>query len=452
MTIPAGPETPQRGVLELRDCVALTVGMVVGIGVFKAPSLVALRLDDPVLILALWTAGAVIMFVGALCYAELGSAFPDAGGEYRFLYRAYGPGTAFLFGWGRLAVVQTGAIAAVAFVLGDYAQRLAPLGPHGPGLYAAAGVAGLTLLNIRGTRISARLQLALAVLLVAAAAGAAALGLLSDTVAAPPAAAAPPDGIPWPAMGFAMIFVMLTYGGWNEAAYFTAELRDVRRTLLRVLALATVIVALLYLALNAAYLKVLGPAAMRASDAVGADYMRVLMGDLGATLLAALIVVAALTTLNATIFTGARSIYALGRDVPLLGPLGRWNARAEGPVNAHLLQAALALALIGVGTAARRGFSTMVEYTAPVFWLFLMLTGFSVILLRRQGSPENAWRAPLHPLMPVLFCASSAYMLYASLEYTGKGALVGAGVLALGVPVWLFARRGAARLRAAEGR
>jgi APA family basic amino acid/polyamine antiporter len=438
-----------RGTLGTGHGLALTVGMVVGIGAFKAPSLVALRLDDPALILGLWAAGALIMLIGALCYAELGSAFPDAGGEFHFLRRAYGPGVAFLFGWGRLAVVQTGAAAAVSFVLGDYAQRLAPLGPYGPSLYAAAAIAGLTAFNIRGTRISATIQLGLAVLLVGAVAAAALLGLTADA-SATPAAALPAPADPAGAMGFAMIFVMLTYGGWNEAAYLTGELRGDRRGPLRVLALATVVVALLYLALNAAYLKVLGPAGMRASSAVGADYMQALLGPVGATLLAVLIVVAALTTLNATLFTGARSIYALGRDAALFERLGRWDERAEGPVNAHLLQGALALALVGAGAAARKGFETMVEYTAPVFWLFLMLTGFAVIMLRnRDGAAEGAWRAPLHPLLPLLFCASSAYMLHAALNYTGKGALAGAAVLALGLPVWLVARRRAVQANTA---
>jgi APA family basic amino acid/polyamine antiporter len=441
---------PAQGALAPRHAVALTVGMVVGIGAFKAPALVALRIDDPALILGLWAAGGLVMLIGALCYAELGSAWPDAGGEYHYLRRAYGPGTAFLFGWGRLAVVQTGAAAAVAFVLGDYAQRLAPLGAHGPSLYAALAVAGLTALNVRGTRISAKLQLGLAVALIAAATLAALSGLVAGAPAAPPsgASAAPQDAAA--AIGFAMIFVMLTYGGWNEAAYFTAELRDTRRTPLRVLVLTTILVAALYLALNAAYLKVLGPAGMRGSDAVGADYMKALAGAPGAAMLAGLIVIAALTTLNATLFTGARSIYALGRDVALFGRLGQWDARAQGPVKAHLLQGALALALIGAGTAARKGFTAMVEYTAPVFWLFLMLTGFAVIMLRnRDGAAEGAWRAPLHPLLPLLFCASSAYMLHAALNYTGKGALAGAAVLALGLPVWLVARRRAVQANTA---
>jgi amino acid transporter len=432
-----------RGTLRVRDGVALMVGVVVGIGVFKAPSLVAARLDDPAAILALWVAGALVVLVGALCYAELASAFPDAGGEYHFLVRAFGAATGFLFAWGRLAVVQTGAIAAVGFVLGDYAQWLLPLGESGPALYAGLAVAAVTALNIRGTRISAGVQNVLAVLLCATIVAAALLGFLLHEGAAPAAAPAdaPAAGGLMAGIGFAMIFVMLTYGGWNEAAYLSAELRDVRRTMVRVLAWGTAAVAALYLLLNGAYLYVLGPGGMRASDAVGADYVAALLGKPGAAVLALVVIVAALTTLNATIFTGARSIYAMSRDVPLFGRLGRWDSRAQGPVNAHLAQAALALVLIGAGAVARQGFTAMVEYTAPVFWFFLLLTGFAVFVLRRRGLPDGGFRVPLYPLTPVLFCASSGFMLHAALVHTGAGALFGVGVLALGLPVWWLARR-----------
>lgn len=443
-----------RASLSVRDGIALTVGMVVGIGAFKAPSLVAGSVGDGAVILALWAAGAAIMLIGALCYAELASRYPDAGGEYHFLLRAYGPGLAFLFAWARLAVIQTGAIATVAFVFGDYAQRLLGLGAYGPSLYAVIVVIALAALNVRGTHLSARVQDGLAVVLVSAVTVAAVTGfVLAPDLPAPDLsaqAAMPSRGGVVAGIGFAMIFVMLTYGGWNEAAYFSAELRDVRTGMIRVAVIATVVVAVLYLALNAAYLRVLGPAAMGRSDAVGADYMAALLGRPGAVALTVLILIAAATTMNATIFTGARSAYALGRDTPLLGALGRWDAGAQGPVVAHLVQAALALALIGLGTATRKGFTTMVDYTAPVFWFFLLLTGISLFVLRaRDRAPDpatapsgtqGAFRVPFYPATPLAFCAASAFMLHAALAYSGIGALVGIAAVALGLPVWWLAR------------
>jgi APA family basic amino acid/polyamine antiporter len=436
--------------LGVRDAVALMVGMVVGIGVFKAPAMVALRLDDPWVIIGLWALGALIVLVGALCYAELASSHPDAGGEYHFLALAFGPGLAFLFGWARLVVVQTGAIAAVAFVFGDYAQRLFNLGPFGASIYAALAVIGLTILNIRGTRLSANVQDGLAIILVTAVGAAAVAGFIIGPVEVATASAPAPGPVTSVAgIGFAMIFVMLTYGGWNEAAYLSAELKDVRRNMVRAMLIATMVVAGLYIAINAAYLYVLGPAAMRGSDAIGADYMRALAGAPGALALTVIVMVAALTTLNATLFTGARSAFALGRDTRLFTLLGRWDLDAQGPVNAHLTQAALALVLIGLGTATRKGFATMVDYTAPVFWFFLLATGLALFVLRRRApSPEGAFRVPLFPLTPLLFCASSAYMLHSALAYTGVGALVGVGAVLLGLPVWWQIRRRAVHGRA----
>lgn len=430
-------------ILRVRDGVALMVGMVVGIGVFKAPSLVALKLGDPLLILSLWAVGAVLVMIGALCYAELASAYPDAGGEVHFLTRAFGPGTAFLFAWGRLAVVQTGAIAAVAFVFGDYAQRLVPLGTMGPSLYAAFVVVTLGWINITGARLSARVQVGLAAILITAVLVMAVLGfVLGPVTPVPVSTAVAGPGNVLAGIGFAMIFVMLTYGGWNEAAYLSAELKDVKRAIVRVVMISTAIVTVLYLALNAAYLHVLGAAAMGASAAIGADYMRVLLGPSGAAMLSLIVVVAAATTMNATIFTGARSAYAMGRDSGIFAGLGRWDAGAQGPVNAHLVQGGIALALIALGTVTRQGFSTMVEYTAPVFWFFLMLTGIALFVLRRKGqAPTGSFRVPLYPLTPLVFCVSSAFMLHASIAYTGAGGLIGLGVLVLGLPLWWFARR-----------
>ena len=152
------PGPRPQALLRPIDGLALIVGVVVGIGIFKVPALVAARIDDPLLILGLWLAGALIMAMGALCYAELASAWPDAGGEYHFLARAFGPALGFLFAWGRLVVVQTGAIALVAFVLGDYAQRLLDLGSHGASVYAALAVIMVAGANIAGTRLSVGVQ------------------------------------------------------------------------------------------------------------------------------------------------------------------------------------------------------------------------------------------------------------------------------------------------------
>jgi amino acid transporter len=177
-----------------------------------------------------------------------------------------------------------------------------------------------------------------------------------------------------------------------------------------------------------------------ASSVVAADVMRLWMGEPGAVLISLVVVVGALSTINATIFTGSRTSYALGRDFPLFGALGQWNGR-DCPANALVVQGVVALALVFLGALTRTGFATMVDYTAPVFWTFFLLTGVSLFCLRRRDPHrERPFRVPLYPVTPLLFCAVCVYMLYSSLAYTGVGALVGVGVLVLGLPLFLLAR------------
>ena len=437
MTSPAPAATRPQPSLSVADVVAVTVGIVVGIGIFKTPALVAGAADSVPGFLLLWLAGGGISLLGALCYAELSAAHPDAGGEYHFLRRAYGGRVGFLFAWARITVIQTGAIAAVGFVLGDYAAQILPLGPQGAAGYAAAAVAGVTALNVRGLRGATRLQhvftaatvLALAAIVVAA--------LTHGPSPEPP----PPSGA-GSAIGFAMIFVLLTYGGWNEAAYLSGEVRDVQRNMGRALLIGIGLITLVYVAVNAAYAVVLGLPALRAAAVPGAELMRHTFGEGSALLISAVVVVAAISTLNASVLTGARAAYALGRDYAGFGFLGRWDAAAMAPANALWVQGAIALALVGVGAATRGGFTAMVEFTAPVFWLFFLLCGAAVMVLRvREPSRALPYRVPLYPLTPLAFCAACGYMLYASLAYTGWGALFGVGVLLVGVPILAWLRR-----------
>jgi amino acid transporter len=169
--------------------------------------------------------------------------------------------------------------------------------------------------------------------------------------------------------------------------------------------------------------------------------MRATLGETGAVLLSLFVAVAALSSTNATIFTGARTSFALGRDASLFSVLGVWDEDGETPANALWVQGAIALALVGVGAATRQGFESMVDYTAPVFWLFFLATGVALLVLRRvEPDASRPFEVPLYPLTPLAFCLASAYMLWSSLAYTGVGALLGAGVLLAGVPLLWFRR------------
>jgi amino acid transporter len=418
------------------DAVALVVGIVVGAGIFRAPPVVAEGAGSAGWILAAWALGGVVSLAGAMCYAELASTYPTAGGDYHFLSRALGRGVAFLFGWARLTVIPTGSLALLAFVFGDYAGEALGVRGVGSGL-AAAMVVGVTLLNLAGLRPARGVQNALTAALVVGL-----VALIVTGFVVPPAPAGPEVPRP-PAFGLAMVFVLLTYGGWNEAAYVSAELRHGRRAIAAALAISLGLVTVLYVLVNLAYLRGLGVDGLSRSGAVAADLLSRGLGAWGGRVFALLVLAAVLTSANATLFMGSRQVWAFGRDFPLFAALGRWSGRSGAPANAILAQGAMALALVALGAASRSGFEAMVAYTAPVFWLFFLLTGLSLFVLRRtDGGAPRPFRVPLYPVTPLVFCAACAFLLWSSVVHAGPGAVAGLAVLATGLfPLWLSSRR-----------
>jgi len=430
-----------RPTLGLGDAVGIIVGIIIGAGIFKTPALVAANVDGFGTLVLAWILGGLISLTGALCYAELAATYPDAGGDYHFLNRAFGARLSFLFAWARLTVIQTGSVALLAFVLGDYASAIVPLGPYSTPVYAAVVVAGLTLLHIAGAPKAALAQNVLTVVEVLGVLLVIVVGLSAPEAPSGPASAAGRAGF-----GLVMVFVLLTYGGWNEASYVSAEVHEPGRNMVRSLVLSLLIVTVLYVLVNIALVRGLGLGGLAASQAPAADLLQRLAGRGTAVLVSVMVVVSTFTSINATIFTGARSAYAVGRDFAPFRLLGRWHAGRQTPVNALLVQAAIALLLIVVGALTRRGFETMVEYTAPVFWTFILLAGLALFVLRtREPERPRPFRVPFYPLTPVVFCATCAYLLYSSLAYTGLGALLGVAVVAAGAVVLLLTSRSESR-------
>lgn len=463
---PAGAAEPSA-VLGLREAVLLIMGVVIGAGIFKAPSMVAGMTGSPGWMFGAWLLGGLMSLIGALCYAELATAYPSAGGDYHFLRRAYGRNVAFLFGWARFSVITTGSIALLAFVFGDYLHQAVPLylrgAAVGPSVYAALVVAVLWWVNSRGIRAGASTQSWLTgveiggLLLVVVAA----LWLVSGPAPAAPAQAPAPAATPGlAAFGLAMVFVLLTFGGWNEAAYISAELKDEHRNMVRALVLSIVLITALYLLVTWAYWRGLGLQGMARSEALAADLMRVAFGPPGEKLIAVMVAIAALTSINATMIVGARTNYALGHDWPVLGKLALWDGQRGTPSNAMHVQNIAALLLVGLGAWTGSGFRSMVEFTAPVFWLFFLLSGISLFVLRaREPQAARPFKVPLYPLVPLLFCATCAYMLWSSLSYVYSRSLgglnaawIGVAVLAVGCVLLLLVGRTPSRLAASAPR
>jgi len=429
-----------KQLLSVSDGIVLICGMVIGAGIFKAPSIVAGNSSGAAEFLGAWVLGGVISLCGALVYAELATRHPDTGGEYAFLSRGMGRGVAFVFAWARMTVIQTGAIAAVAFVLGDYASEIVRLGDKSSAIYAVIGVVALTALNVAGTLESKGVQKIMQFLLFAGLAVLVIAGLMAGGQAKPAAAGAGGS------FGLAMIFVLLTFGGWNEAAYLSGEVRDARRNMIRILLYGILTVTAVYLLVNIAYLAALGLGGMRDSKAVAADVARLALGEKGALVIALVVCLAALTTMNAAIFTGARTAYAMGQDFAFFAKLGAWRASGSTPANALILQGAITLILIIASAVTPDGFSAMVAYTSPVFWTFFLLTALTLFVFRRRGG-DAPFRVPLYPIVPIAFCGACVYMLYSSINYVrfavefGVAVFAGLVIMALGIPLYFLARR-----------
>jgi amino acid transporter len=284
-------------------------------------------------------------------------------------------------------------------------------------LWAAIIVVALTVINVAGLRASARTQNLLTIVEVTGLVLVALAGFMAPAVGG----AAPAAFSSTPALGMfglAMVFVLLTYGGWNEAAYISAEIHGDRRAIVPVLIISLAILAAIYLAVNVALLHGLGLKGLAASKAAGAEVMERAFGVLGGQALSLFVAIAALTSINATMIVGARTNYAMARDWPALRFMGGWHAERGTPVMALWVQGAIALALVGFGAMQQDGFEAMVEFTAPVFWSFLLLVGIALFRLRaKDPGAERPFRVPLYPFTPAVFCVACLWLAYSSITY-----------------------------------
>lgn len=430
----------QEKLLSPIGAIAIIVGIVIGAGIFKTPSMVAGITGDVGWALSIWVAGALISLMGALCYAELATTYPHAGGDYHFLTRAYGKNVSFLYGWAKAMVINTGSIALLAFVFGDYMTKVLPLGANSTIYWAALIVITLTLINLIGIHTSANIQTLLTILEVCGLvaiiiAGFGMFGAPLPAVDNPPLFSSNPQlGM----LGLGMVFVLLTFGGWNESAYISAELKGTSKTIVTVIVASLAVITVIYLLVNLALINGLGLKALSSSKAAPADLLGLAFGPLGEKLLGLFVAIAALTSINATMIVGARTNYAMGEDWQGLSKMGRWESSRGSPSVAYLVQGVISLALVGFGALQSDGFEAMVEFTAPVFWIFLFLVGLGLFILRYKDDTVRPFKVPLYPITPLVFCASCGYLAYSSIMYAhSKGAVaismyvMIAGVLAL---------------------
>lgn len=421
--------------LPVLQALLITLGMVITTDILKTAPTVALNVG-PEYFYWVWVLGGLASMAGALCFAEMATAFPHPGGDYHFLRTAYGERMGFLFAWSRFSVMHTGWIALSAFMFADYVNAVLPLGRYGSGLFAGGVIAALVLLNLTGKHIGFITQTLLVGLL--------ALGFLSiasagvwlvwqGVEAAPASVSVAPENTGMAGFSAAMIFVFLAFGGWSDAATLSAEVRDGRRGIFIAMLGALTLLMAIYLALNWAFVRGLGFAGLAASNAPAVELLNRAFGAPGVLLILLMVGIAAIATINSTLLVGARTTYAAARDVPQLRRFGEWHEDDGVPRKALLAEGAVALLLVLFGSFTQSGFNTMVEYLTPVYWLFLSFSSLALIILRRRfPDVPRPVRVPLYPLVPLLFFGLCLYMLYSSVTVVGWGAFLGIGVLLVG--------------------
>jgi amino acid transporter len=399
--------------LSLYDSTCIIVGIIIGAGIYQMAPDIARGAGSGRGVLAIWIVGGLLSLCGALCYGELAAAFPDRqGGDYVYLNQAYGKCAGFLFGWAQLAVIRPGDIAVMAFAFATYGRAIYdPLSSYpeiSQRVFAAAAVLTLTLINLAGVKQGKWTQNLLTTVK--------ALGLLAIVAAAlfaPGLRKAPAETEPLPA-SLALIFVLFTYGGWNEMAYVAAEVKNPGKNIIRALLSGMAAVLVLYLLVNGAFLYTLGYEGLAASKAVAADTLSTVFPVIGTRIISALICISALGAVNGLIFTGARISYALGSDYRIFRRLGNWDRQRGTPRPALAVQGLIALCLV----LAFGHYIDAILYTAAAVYTFYMATCLSVIVLRfRRPQIERPYKVIGYPFTPLLFSGVCGFLIYSSLSY-----------------------------------
>lgn len=450
------------------DGVSIIAGIVIGVGIFKAPLMVYSNVSSPWVGLAVWFLGGVLAFIGALCFAELASAYPRSGGDYVYLTRAFGPFTGFMFGWAQITVLFTGSIGVMAFVFADYFIQLFHPG-NGNGdinvvqshelwgtTLAILSTALLTILHIAGLILGKAVQNILTSFKVVGLTLIVLVGVLwgNGLEAATAVGESTP---PQTSIGFALIMVLYAFGGWNDAALISSEVKDPSRTIVRILLLGTGGVCAIYLLINLGYIWGLGFENLRTSATPATDLVRMVAGNHAGQLMAILVSISALGAMHGLIYTGSRIYAVLGEDFKVFRFLSYRHTKAQTPLWAlGALGGGTIFLTVVVGTQAGRlvmdrmsklisgatipwetyggRFETLVSGTAPVFWFFFLLTGISVFVLRhKEPETPRPFRIPLYPVTPFVFCATSGYMLYSSIQWAKWLTLLGVLPLFAGV-------------------
>jgi basic amino acid/polyamine antiporter, APA family len=434
-----GPCPASAGVAGLRrelgllDATAITVGSIVGSGIFFVPAQVAAEFPDAALILGLWVLGGLVSLAGALSVAELAAMRPRAGGPYEFVRAAFGPVPGFVAGWSYFVLGKAAIAAAVLLVFAEHAAFFFGLTPLGKQLLAIWALGSLTLINWLGVRQGARVQNAFTALKVAAL-----LVLIAAALLLGPSAPSQASIVGTASLSTALLLILFAYNAWINATMLAEEVRAPERNLPRALVLGTVGAMVLYLLANVAFLKVLGPAGMAGTRLVAADTLQRTFA-LGGAFIAASVLVSAYGNANGGTLTGARIPFAMARRGELPAFVGKLNAKGV-PGVALWVHLAIAAALILTGT-----FQAAATLGVFAIWLVLVLVGAAVFVERRRNPGlTRPYRVPFYPVLPAVFLAGATLVVALRVVERPFDAGLAVVVMLAGLPLYAWQRRRAA--------
>src|SRR5213083_3079808 len=430
-------ETPRpRRQLGLFDAIMIVMGGIVGAGIFANPSEVAHRVHTPFLILGVWVLGGLFAMCGAFIWAELAMRLPAAGGQYLYLREAYHPAVAFVYGWGLLLITQTGGMAAVAVIFASYFRALTGADWNSS---AIAVIALLTLagINCLGARTGSNVQSALMLLKIGAIAALVMIGFTAGhgSLRLEPFLGEPASFGLLKSIGAAMVPIAFAYGGWQTATFLAGEMRDARRDLSRGLLIGVAGVVALYLAVNLACLRVLGPVGLDSTTTPASNVMRIALGERGAQWIAAGIAVSTLGFLSQSMLTAPRVYYAMARDGLFFKSVGKLFGKSGTPVVAIVLQGLAAIIIALSGT-----YGEILNFEVTVDFIFFGMTAASLFILRRRsiGSDVVTYRVPGHPFTTILFVLSCAGIVISAVIASSRNSAIALCIMLAALPVYYF--------------
>jgi APA family basic amino acid/polyamine antiporter len=431
------------------DTTMVVIGGIIGAGIFLNPAIVAQRVHTAGFVLTAWIVGGAVALIGALCFAELGSRRPRAGGGYIYLTEVFGPLPAFLYGWTFLFIINCGGIAAVAVAFAHYTADLFGLSGNYLKPMAVAAIILLSGVNYFGIRFGSITQNIFTLLKLLALAVLIGVGVFLATGpahGAPESATIQGFGVVR-ALGIALIPVLFAYGGWQHSNNVAAEIVDPERTLPKALVIGMFIVVAVYVLANVAYIRVLGTAGLAASLAPAADMMRAATGTVGGALMAAGIMVSTFGFVNSAILSGPRVLQAMAADGLFFPFAARLHLRYHTPTGGIIIQALWAIALTLSGT-----YGQLLDYVVFGDWIFFGLIAATVFGYRRRDvsgvtavsltpatpGTGQTYRMPGYPLLPALFVITAIFVVASAIWSNPRNSAVGVLLIAAGIPAFVF--------------